>query len=184
MVFFFFQFFLEVFVQIYFFLIVCIKFKLELDLINIFLILFLSQEEIANSDSGASGSHPLLSPCLKGLGKFSHLIDLDFMGDLMIYLRKLASGSGNSGNCSQKNSKYLTVSERLQCCIIAFRVMRSNLDALNVDLHEFFVQLYNIMLEYSPGRLVAIVLIRKPCFGNIYSPLYLFGNVVFYFILF
>ena len=165
-------------------MIVCIKFKLELDLINIFLILFLSQEEIANSDSGASGSHPLLSPCLKGLGKFSHLIDLDFMGDLMIYLRKLASGSGNSGNCSQKNSKYLTVSERLQCCIIAFRVMRSNLDALNVDLHEFFVQLYNIMLEYSPGRLVAIVLIRKPCFGNIYSPLYLFGNVVFYFILF
>ncbi|KAL0009166.1 hypothetical protein SO802_010668 [Lithocarpus litseifolius] len=117
-----------------------------------------SQEEIANSDSGASGSHPLLSPCLKGLGKFSHLIDLDFMGDLMIYLRKLASGSGNSGNCSQKNSKYLTVSERLQCCIIAFRVMRSNLDALNVDLHEFFVQLYNIMLEYSPGRDRGVVL--------------------------
>lgn len=111
-----------------------------------------SHEEIASSDSGAFGLHPLLSPCLKGLGKFSHQIDLDFMGDLMKYLRKLASDSGNSGNSSQKISKCLTVSERLQCCIIAFKVMRNNLDALNVDLQEFFVQLYNIILEYSPGR--------------------------------
>lgn len=131
--------------------------------------MFFSHEEIASSDSGAFGLHPLLSPCLKGLGKFSHQIDLDFMGDLMKYLRKLASDSGNSGNSSQKISKCLTVSERLQCCIIAFKVMRNNLDALNVDLQEFFVQLYNIILEYSPGRLVAIVLSPNPCFGNIYS---------------
>ncbi|KAL3715922.1 hypothetical protein ACJRO7_007646 [Eucalyptus globulus] len=38
------------------------------------------------------------------------------------------------------------------CCIIAFKVMRNNLDALNVDLQDFFVQLYNLILEYSPGR--------------------------------
>ncbi|XP_004294064.1 PREDICTED: nucleolar complex protein 3 homolog [Fragaria vesca subsp. vesca] len=98
--------------------------------------------------TGASEPYPLLAPCLQGLGKFSHLIDLDFMGDLINSLRKLASGGGDT----DRSSKCLTVSERLRCCIVAFRVMKSNLDALNVDLQDFFVQLYNIILEYRPGR--------------------------------
>ncbi|XP_027345896.1 nucleolar complex protein 3 homolog isoform X2 [Abrus precatorius] len=102
--------------------------------------------------SAAAESLPLLAPCLKGLAKFSHLIDLDFMGDLMNHLKVLASGSSNSGNTSDKSSKCLTVSERLQCCIVAFKVMRNNLDALNVDLQDFFLHLYNLLLEYRPGR--------------------------------
>ncbi|KAE8009055.1 hypothetical protein FH972_005512 [Carpinus fangiana] len=110
-----------------------------------------SHGENGSPVSGESGSHPLLAPCLKGLGKFSHLIDLDFMGDLMNYLKKLASGGSNPGN-SQKNFNCFTISERLQCCIVAFKVMKSNLDALNVDLQDFFVQLYNLILDYRPGR--------------------------------
>uniref|UniRef100_A0A5B6YTE6 CCAAT-binding factor domain-containing protein n=1 Tax=Davidia involucrata TaxID=16924 RepID=A0A5B6YTE6_DAVIN len=109
----------------------------------------------SSSLAGASGGHPLLAPCLNGIGKFSHLIDLDFMGDLMNYLRKLAGGSSNSSNSdgfSDNCVKHLTVSERLGCCIVAFKVMRSNLDALNVDLQDFFVQLYSHILEYRPGR--------------------------------
>ena len=102
--------------------------------------------------SAAVESHPLFAPSLKGLGKFSHLIDLDFMGDLMNHLKILASGCSNSGNTSEKCPKILTVSERLQCCIVAFKVMRNNLDALNVDLQDFFVHLYNLILEYRPGR--------------------------------
>ncbi|KAJ6413405.1 hypothetical protein OIU84_006243 [Salix udensis] len=70
----------------------------------------------------------------------------------MNYLKKLAGGGSNSDNSSEKCAKGLTVSERLQCCIVAFKVMRSNLDALNVDLQGFFVQLYNLILEYRPGR--------------------------------
>ncbi|KAK7404698.1 hypothetical protein VNO78_05654 [Psophocarpus tetragonolobus] len=95
---------------------------------------------------------PLLAPCLKGLAKFSHLIDLDFMGDLMNHLKVLASGSSNSGYTYEKCSKCLTVSERLQCCIVAFKVMRKNLDALNIDLQDFCLHLYNLVLEYRPGR--------------------------------
>jgi nucleolar complex protein 3 len=87
------------------------------------------------------GHQPLLSPCLNGIGKFSHLIDLDFMGDLMRYLQKLAG-----------SEKLLTVSERLRCCTVAFKVMKNNLDALNVDLQDFFVQLYRLILDYRPGR--------------------------------
>lgn len=106
----------------------------------------------AGSSSQLAGSHPLLTPCLNGIGKFCQFIDLDFMSDLINYLRKLA-GSGNNSDVSSKDvSACLTVSERLQCCIVAFRVMRNNLDALNVDLQDFFVQLYNLIIEYRPGR--------------------------------
>lgn len=110
--------------------------------------------------NASPGSHPLLAPCLRGLGKFSHLIDLDFMGDLINYLRRLASGDNSSDNTSGKN---LSISERLQCCIVAFKVMKSNLDALNVDLQDFFVQLYNIILEYRPGRSVLRLGYSKTC---------------------
>ncbi|XP_050367718.1 nucleolar complex-associated protein 3 [Argentina anserina] len=108
----------------------------------------LRSEADSSESTGASVPYPLLAPCLQGLGKFSHLIDLDFMGDLINSLRKLASGSGDT----ERISKCLTVTERLRCCIVAFKVMKSNLDALNVDLQDFFVQLYNIILEYRPGR--------------------------------
>lgn len=128
------------------------------DIIFIFLVLFcvnvLSSEEKDTSVASSVGSHPLLTSCLNGLGKFSHLIDLDYIGDLMNYLKKLAGGGSISS--SEKSLKSLTVSERLQSCIIAFKVMRSNLDALNVDLQDFFVQLYNLILEYRPGRSVEI----------------------------
>uniref|UniRef100_A0A2P2JZB5 Uncharacterized protein MANES_14G011200 n=3 Tax=Rhizophora mucronata TaxID=61149 RepID=A0A2P2JZB5_RHIMU len=102
--------------------------------------------------SSTSRAYPLLAPCLDGLGRFSHLIDLDYIGDLMNYLKKLAGGDVHSDGLPEKCLRPLTVSERLQCCIVAFKVMRSNLDALNIDLQDFFVQLYNIILEYRPGR--------------------------------
>ncbi|KAL7088307.1 hypothetical protein ACP275_13G120100 [Erythranthe tilingii] len=105
----------------------------------------------ASSVPGTSGSHPLLAPCLNGIGKYSHLIDMDFMPDLMNSLGKLA-GNGSKLKDSSEKSCQLTVSERLRCCIVAFKVMKSNLDALNVDLHDFFVQFYNLILEYRPGR--------------------------------
>ncbi|KAI4302238.1 hypothetical protein MLD38_038012 [Melastoma candidum] len=104
-------------------------------------------KEDATSSAPITEGHPLLAPCLNGLGKFSHLIDLDYIGDLMNYLKRLASVDGKCNSMG----KCLTVAERLRCCIIAFKVMRSNLDALNVDLQDFFVQLYNLILEYRPG---------------------------------
>ncbi|KAL4325589.1 hypothetical protein GQ457_11G011610 [Hibiscus cannabinus] len=110
-----------------------------------------SSEANGNETSSGSGAHPLLAPCLSGLGNFSHLIDLDYIGDLMNYLKRLAARCSSSDGSAQIVQN-LTVSERLRCCIVAFKVMRSNLDALNVDLQDFFVQLYNLVLEYRPGR--------------------------------
>uniref|UniRef100_A0A0D9VG24 Nucleolar complex protein 3 homolog n=1 Tax=Leersia perrieri TaxID=77586 RepID=A0A0D9VG24_9ORYZ len=96
------------------------------------------------------GSHPLLAPCLEGLGKFSHLIDLDFMGELIACLKKLSGHTDHHSQILHDNT--LSVSERLQCCIVAYKVWRSNLEALNVDLQDFFVQLFNLILEYRPDR--------------------------------
>jgi hypothetical protein len=87
---------------------------------------------------------------LEGLGKFSHLIDLDFMSELIACLKKLSGYTDHQGEIPPDNA--LSVSERLQCCIVAFKVWRSNLEALNVDLQDFFVQLYNLILEYRPDR--------------------------------
>ncbi|OIT21633.1 hypothetical protein A4A49_64205, partial [Nicotiana attenuata] len=58
----------------------------------------------AGSSPQAPGSHPLLAPCLNGIGKFCQLIDLDFMSDLMNYLRKLAGSGNNSGDSSMDGS--------------------------------------------------------------------------------
>ncbi|XVF03510.1 hypothetical protein REPUB_Repub05bG0001100 [Reevesia pubescens] len=69
----------------------------------------------------------------------------------MNYLKRLAARGSNSDSSAQR-LKNLTVSERFHCCIVAFKVMKSNLDALNVDLQDFFVQLYNLVLEYRLGR--------------------------------
>lgn len=107
-----------------------------------------SRTKVNNVSLG--GSHPLLTPCLEGLGKFSHLIDLDFMGELISCLKKLSGYSDRQDEIPNDNA--LSVSERLQCCIVVFKVWRSNLEALNVDLQDFFVQLYNLILEYRPDR--------------------------------
>lgn len=114
---------------------------------------FQTRTDASSGTIASSGGHPLLVSCLNGIGKFSHLVDLDFMADLMSYLGKLARGSSDA-NGSPENSSggCLTVSERLQCCIVAFKVMKSNLDALNIDLQDFFAQLYQLILEYRPGR--------------------------------
>ncbi|KAL1807103.1 hypothetical protein ACET3Z_030171 [Daucus carota] len=113
---------------------------------------FQTRTDATSGSYVSSGGHPLLVSCLNGIGKFSHLVDLDFMADLMSYLRKLARGSGDGNGSPEDCSGCLTVSERLQCCIVAFKVMKSNLDALNIDLQDFFAQLYQLILEYRPGR--------------------------------
>eukprot|EP00271_Cylindrocystis_brebissonii_P004308 TRINITY_DN15946_c0_g2_i1.p1 TRINITY_DN15946_c0_g2~~TRINITY_DN15946_c0_g2_i1.p1 ORF type:complete len:409 (+),score=123.27 TRINITY_DN15946_c0_g2_i1:170-1396(+) len=86
------------------------------------------------------------------------------MADLLDVLRQLAQG-GSPGDLQGEASDEeddegeedeergsssggrLSVGERLQSCVVAFRIVRSNLDALNVDLRAFYVQLYVLLLE-------------------------------------
>lgn len=120
------------------------------------------------------------------------------MADLMSCLKQLSGFSSGTHlqtktSDSSRSNNGLTVSERLQCCIVAFKIMKSNLDALNVDLQDFFVQLYNLLLEYRPHRFLSlstpplflhyVCLCSNCCFGRELRPL----NVLlftFYFVLY
>lgn len=52
------------------------------------------------------------------------------MVDLMKYLKIFVFGGSNRGNFEG----FLIVIERIECCIVVFKVMRKNFDVLNVDL--------------------------------------------------
>ncbi|KAG0625935.1 hypothetical protein M758_2G089700 [Ceratodon purpureus] len=96
------------------------------------------------------GLRPLLGPSLDGLGKYSYLINVDFMADLLSTLGVAAAGGKNAETRTPED--LLTVGERLQCCMVAFKIVRSNLDALTIDLREFYVQLYNLLFEFNSVR--------------------------------
>lgn len=89
---------------------------------------------------------PLLLASLVGLGKFSHLISVDFMGDIMRVLEGLAGPEtveeGSSGVLLP-----LTVAERLACICCAMTVLRANLDALTVDLQGFHLRFLRLLWE-------------------------------------
>jgi nucleolar complex protein 3 len=66
-----------------------------------------------------------------------HLIDLVFLSELITCLKKLPGYINHRG-------ELISLSEHLQCCIVAFKVLRINFDALNVDLQGYFVQLFKV----------------------------------------
>ncbi len=109
----------------------------------------------------ATDIRPLLGPALDGLAKFSHLISVDFMADLLAVLRTLAAG-GHIVTGTQSDN-LLSVGERLQCCIIAFKIVRSNMDALNIDLREFYVRLYNLLFEFNSVRYHLLYFTQDGC---------------------
>ncbi|KAG6554448.1 hypothetical protein Mapa_003826 [Marchantia paleacea] len=108
------------------------------------------QRELTEDEEKAGvkllGPRPLLGASLEGLAKYAHLINVDFMGDLLDVLRALASG-GKVSEDEEFSEGTTSVWERLQCCIIAFKIVKNNMDALNIDLREFYVRFYNLLFE-------------------------------------
>ncbi|CAM6103085.1 unnamed protein product [Calypogeia fissa] len=89
------------------------------------------------------GPRPLLRSCLEGLARFSHLISVDFMADLLRVLQVLAKG----GKEADDSEGTVSVWERLQCCTVAFKIVRINMDALNIDLREFYTLFYKLLID-------------------------------------
>jgi nucleolar complex protein 3 len=78
------------------------------------------------------------------------------MGDLLEVLRHLALGGAaqrlmdEPTEMAVDGADYdvsLTPEEQLQCCVAAFRIVKGALDALNVDLRDFYVRLYQLLWE-------------------------------------
>ena len=87
---------------------------------------------------GASGARvrervPLLYAALQGLGKYTHLIGLEYFTDLLAAFQGLLGCVG------------LPRRERLRCLLTVDEIMRAQGDALNVDRRAFFLHLYEAL---------------------------------------
>ncbi|THH12644.1 hypothetical protein EW146_g7505 [Bondarzewia mesenterica] len=97
---------------------------------------------------------PLLPAALQGISKFAHLVSIDFFKDLMKVLKELISRG-----CHDDTTDDLTVSHvakgasdvrhRLRCVVTAFELLSGQGEALNIDLGDFIIQLYSIILSSS-----------------------------------
>ena len=90
----------------------------------------------AASDSPARG-HTADDPALVGLGKFTHLISVNFMADLMEVFRRLLAGGA------------LGVDQKARCLLTACEILSGHGEALQVDAGEFHRQLYAMLAQPS-----------------------------------
>jgi nucleolar complex protein 3 len=102
------------------------------------------QVEVANteiwgtrnkSEKITASSLELLPCALRGLAKFSHLINLDAMVDLLAVLKDLL-----------KNTSYLPPDIAIHCILCALKTLRGpGSETLPVDPKEYLIPLYNLL---------------------------------------
>ena len=83
---------------------------------------------------------PLLSAALTGLTKFTHLISIDFLGDLMEVFRKLLA-----------QEDLLSDALKAQTLLTACEILSGHGEVLQVDTGEFYRQLYTMLGKPSVG---------------------------------
>jgi nucleolar complex protein 3 len=90
----------------------------------------------------------LLSSVLKGLGRFAHLINVDFLTDLTNILENIASSQGVSAEDS------------LHCVLAAFKILSGQGEVLTFDPRRFYVCLYCQLLDIDSqaSQIVPVVM--------------------------
>lgn len=83
---------------------------------------------------------PMLSAALTGLAKFTHLISIDFLGDLMEVFRKLLA-----------KDDFLSDALKAQTLLTACEILSGHGEVLQVDTGEFYRQLYAMLGKPSAG---------------------------------
>ncbi|KAF8055732.1 noc3l [Scenedesmus sp. PABB004] len=84
---------------------------------------------------------PLLAPSLVGLGRYSHLISVDYFNDLMAVLQELLAAGA------------LPARERLGVLLAALDTLKGQGEALAIDRRAFYNQLYHTLLLAPLGVL-------------------------------
>ncbi|GBC01545.1 hypothetical protein RclHR1_04220013 [Rhizophagus clarus] len=98
---------------------------------------------------------PLLLSVLEGLAKFAHLINVDFFNDLLELLKKIMiddtkfEGSDLEENNALNSDHQINTRRSLLCIITAFQLLSGQGEALNIDLKDFYTQLYTILLPLA-----------------------------------
>eukprot|EP01094_Clydonella_sp_ATCC50884_P026348 TRINITY_DN7195_c0_g1_i2.p1 TRINITY_DN7195_c0_g1~~TRINITY_DN7195_c0_g1_i2.p1 ORF type:complete len:727 (-),score=207.96 TRINITY_DN7195_c0_g1_i2:74-2080(-) len=80
----------------------------------------------------------LLPNVLEGLGSLSHLINVEYQGDMLKCLREVADDHDD-------------LSLILMCCNAAFNAMRNQGDTIELDFKVFYARLYEMLYQY-PAR--------------------------------
>jgi len=95
-----------------------------------------SVEDTFTEDGNSNASTTdLLPAALRGLAKFSHLIHLDAVVDLLIVLKDLL-----------KNAHYLPPDAAIHCILCALKTLRGpGRDTIPVDPKEYLIPLYNLL---------------------------------------
>eukprot|EP01133_Synstelium_polycarpum_P019698 gene19698-23590_t len=84
---------------------------------------------------------PALTAVLEGLAKFSHLISVDFLGDLLGVLSGLIDKEGLA-----------TLGNALNASITAFKTMKVHGNTLNVDPKEYYFKVYGMLTDLALPR--------------------------------
>ena len=119
---------------------------------------------------GVSPANRLIPEVLEGLSKFAHLISVDFFQDLLSNLRQILRRDENqdSGHCREISAalandqkerriyRQLSVRDKLQCVITAFQLLTGQGEALNLDLREFQVHLYQLLPQMMTASHVGL----------------------------
>ncbi|KAA1469484.1 nucleolar complex-associated protein 3 [Dentipellis sp. KUC8613] len=95
---------------------------------------------------------PLLPAALQGISKFAHLVSIDFFKDLMTVLKDLIERESHDA-ADAADPRALTshdsIRHRLSCIVTAFELLSGQGEALNIDLGDFLMHLYAIILPLS-----------------------------------
>ncbi|KAJ1799727.1 hypothetical protein LPJ59_001629 [Coemansia sp. RSA 2399] len=104
----------------------------------------------------------LLPAVLEGLAKYAHLISVEFFVDLFHLLKKIMRGQhgvgigaedvGTSGDVNETEelvSSRVSLRTSLLCILSAMHILTGQGEALNLDLKDFFYQLYALLPPLS-----------------------------------
>ncbi|KAI8584338.1 hypothetical protein K450DRAFT_219372 [Umbelopsis ramanniana AG] len=91
----------------------------------------------------------LLPAVLEGLAKFAHLISIDFFRDLLEAMKAVMHSGANTEDSEQAPLTAADTRRRLLCSITAFQLLSGQGEALNLDLQDFYTEIYRLLLPMS-----------------------------------
>ncbi|KAG2182251.1 hypothetical protein INT43_007178 [Umbelopsis isabellina] len=91
----------------------------------------------------------LLPAVLEGLAKFAHLISVDFFRDLLEAMKQVMNSGNTPDSEEESNFSAADTRRRLLCSITAFQLLSGQGEALNLDLQDFYTEIYRLLLPLS-----------------------------------
>lgn len=97
---------------------------------------------------------PLLPAAMEGIAKFAHLVNIEFFRDLLAVLRVIIKGDQELDEDEEEQgpdviSLGADVRLKMLCIVTAFELLSGQGEALNIDLNDFIVHLYILLLRLS-----------------------------------